>query len=134
MEEKILEMGEELSELRDTEYTMRTQLQVENTWLRRKLQEKENQLATMESLSMEALQYGLPSKSYALYLKDQWMQLQINTLAQHGTMPLQDYRKFIDLCDKSTLEDKAKLYKFYLHNLALTDLNVWDHNAKLGDL
>jgi len=26
------------------------------------------------------------------------------------------------------------MYEFYLHNLALTDLNVWDPNAKLGDL
>ena len=24
--------------------------------------------------------------------------------------------------------------KFYLHNLALTDLNAWDPNSKLGDL
>ena len=24
--------------------------------------------------------------------------------------------------------------EFYLHNLALTDLNVWDHNSKLWDL
>ena len=49
-------------------------------------------------------------------------------------MPFQDYKKFIELCDKSTLEDKAKLFEFYLHNLALIDLNVWDPNAKLGDL
>jgi len=41
MEEKLLEMGKELSELRDREYTMKIQLQAENTWLRRKLQEKE---------------------------------------------------------------------------------------------
>lgn len=56
------------------------------------------------------------------------------TLTQHGTMPFQDYRQFINLCDKSTPEGKAKLSKFYLHNLALTYLNVWDPNAKLGDL
>ena len=49
-------------------------------------------------------------------------------------MPFQGYRKFIELCDKSTLEDKANIFEFYLHNLALTNLNVWDPNAKLGDL
>jgi len=49
-------------------------------------------------------------------------------------MSFQDYRQFIELCDKSTLEDKAKISKCYLHNLDLIDLNVWDHNAKLGDL
>ncbi len=49
-------------------------------------------------------------------------------------MPFQEYRQFIDLCDKSTLEDKAKISKFYLHNFAWIDLNVWDPNAKLGDL
>ena len=24
--------------------------------------------------------------------------------------------------------------EFYLHNMALTDMNVWDPNARLGDL
>jgi len=64
-------MGIELSKIRDIEQIMRYQLEVENTWLRRQLQEKESQLATMESLSMEALQCKMPPKSYALYLKDQ---------------------------------------------------------------
>jgi len=40
----------------------------------------------------------------------------------------------MDFCDQSTFEDKAKREKFYLHNMALTDLNVWDPKAKLGDL
>lgn len=40
----------------------------------------------------------------------------------------------MDLCDQSTSGDKAKMEKFYLHNMALTNLNVWDLNAKLGDL
>ena len=38
------------------------------------------------------------------------------------------------LCDQSTSEDKAKMAEFYLHNMALTDMNVWDPNAKLGYL
>jgi len=49
-------------------------------------------------------------------------------------MPFQDYRQFIDLCDQSTLEYRAKMSEFYLDNMALTDINVWDPNAKLGDL
>jgi len=49
-------------------------------------------------------------------------------------MPFQDYKKFIDLCDQSTLEDRAKMDEFYLHNMALTDMNVWDPNPELGDL
>jgi len=40
----------------------------------------------------------------------------------------------MDLCDQSTSKDKAKMTKFYLHNMALIDMNVWDPNAKLGDL
>jgi len=49
-------------------------------------------------------------------------------------MPFQDYTLFIDLCDQSTLEDRAKMDEFYLHNKALTDKNVWDPNAELGDM
>ena len=76
----------------------------------------------------------MPPKSYALYLKYQWLQFQIKALAQQGIMPFQDYRKFNELCDKRSLEDKAKISEFYLHNLALTYLNVWDPNPKLQDL
>lgn len=35
MEEKLLEMGRELSEIRDIERVMKSQLEVENTWMRR---------------------------------------------------------------------------------------------------
>jgi len=49
-------------------------------------------------------------------------------------MPFQDYRQFIDLYDQSTLEDRANIYEFYLHNMALIDMNVWDPSVKIGDL
>lgn len=71
MEGKILEMCKEFSELRDKESTMRAQLQAKNRWLRKKLQDKETQLAIMESLSMEVLQYRFPFKSYEIFLKEQ---------------------------------------------------------------
>ena len=29
---------------------------------------------------------------------------------------------------------KAKMAEFYLHNMALIDMNMWDPNARLGDL
>ena len=38
------------------------------------------------------------------------------------------------LGDHSSADDKAKLSEFYLHNMALTDMNLWDPNATLGDL
>jgi len=38
------------------------------------------------------------------------------------------------LCDSSSAEDKAKLAEFYLHNLALPNMNLWDPNATSGDL
>ena len=74
------------------------------------------------------------AKSYALYVREQWFQFQIKTLAQRGTMPFQDCRQFIDLCDQSALEDRAKMAEFYFHNMALTYMNIWDPNAELGDL
>jgi len=64
------------------------------------------------------------AKSYDIYLRKQWLQFQIKALAQRGTMPFQDYRQFIDLCDQSALEDMAKMAKFYFHNMALTDMNI----------
>ena len=41
--------------------------------LKQQLQEKEAQLVCMASWEMEALQCRQPAKSYALYLKDQWL-------------------------------------------------------------
>jgi len=74
MENRLREMGKELSAVRHREAIARNQLQTENELLRRQLKEKETQLACMDSLSMEALQCRTPAKSYGLYLKDQWLQ------------------------------------------------------------
>jgi len=41
--------------------------------LKQQLQEKESQMACMVSWEIEALQCRKPAKSYALYLKDQWL-------------------------------------------------------------
>jgi len=81
MEEKLKEMGKELSSLRDRESIMKNQLEIENAWLRGQLQERENQLACMASLSLEVIQCRMLAKSYALYLKEHWFQFQIKTLA-----------------------------------------------------
>lgn len=62
------------------------------------------------------------------------MKFQIKTLAQRGTIPFKDYKQFMDLCDQRTSEDKTRMAEFYLHNMALIDMNVWDPNASLGDL
>ena len=102
--------------------------------LKQQLQEKDAQMACMASWTVEALQCTKLAKSYALYLKDKWLQFQINTLAQRGTIAFQNYHYFMDLCDSSSAEDKAKLSKFYLHNLALPNMNLWDPNATLGDV
>jgi len=81
MENKLREMGKELSALRDREAITRSHLENENEFLRRQLQERQSQLAYMASLSMETLQCRTPAKYYGLYLKDQWLQFQIKTLA-----------------------------------------------------
>jgi len=65
----------------DREAIMRDQLERENAWLRGQLQEKENQLACMASLSLEAIQCRMPDKSYVLYLREQWLQFHIKKLA-----------------------------------------------------
>jgi len=49
-------------------------------------------------------------------------------------MPFQDYKQFIDLFDQSTIEDRAKMDEFYLHNKVLTNKNVLDPNVDLGDM
>jgi len=67
-------MGRELSSIRDREVMMKSQLESENTWLRKQLQERESQLETIASLSMEGIQCRMPTKSYALYLKEKWLQ------------------------------------------------------------
>lgn len=113
---------------------MRNQLEIENAWSKGQLQERENQLACMANFSFDEIQYRMPSKSYALYIKEKWLQFQIKTLAQRSIIPFYDYKQFIDLCDQSKLEDRAKMSVSYFHNMALIDMNVWDLNANLGCL
>jgi len=68
------------------------QLEAENTWIRKKLQEKEGQLETMASLSMEEnsmqdarkIIFLIPQRTMAAVLD--------KTIAQRGIMPFQDYR------------------------------------------
>ena len=88
----------------------------------------------MASWAMEALQCRQPAKLYALYPKDQWLQFQINTLAQRRITPFQNYHQFVALCDSISSEGKAKLEEFYLHNLALPNMNAWDPNTVIGDV
>ena len=102
--------------------------------LKEQLQQKEAQLACMASWAMEAIQCRQPAKSYGLYLKDQWLQFQINTLAQRGISQIQSPQQFYELCSTSSSEDKAKLAEFYLHNLALPNEVSWDPNTALGDM
>lgn len=51
------------------ESIIKEKLHVENMRLREKLQEKETEPSTMESLSMEAVECRQSSKSYAHFLK-----------------------------------------------------------------
>ena len=65
--------------------------------LKQQLKEKEAQMACMASWAMAALQCIQPARSYALYLKEQWLQFQIKTLDQRGTIPFQNYNQFMHL-------------------------------------
>ena len=102
--------------------------------LKQQMQEKEAQLACMASWAMEALQCRQLAKSYGLYLRVQCLQFQINTPAQRGISQIQNPQQFVDSCNNSSSEDKAKLSKFYLHNLALPNITPWDPNTAVGDM
>lgn len=101
--------------------------------MREQLWEGESQLATIASLSMEAIQCRHPSKSYAIFLKEKWFQFQIKTLAQYVSLPFQHYKRFIKFFQQARIEDRAKFDKFYMHNMILTNMNFWDPNLRLGD-
>lgn len=137
MEEKIAELGKDLFDVGLRESFLKEKLhkaQTENITLQYKLQQKDKQVATMEYLCMEAIQHRYPSYSYAIYLKEQWLLFQIKKLASHGSLPFQNYRQFIDLCNQEIMVNKEKMAEFYMHNLVLTYLNIWDPNPRMGDM
>ena len=123
-------LGEPTSHLQEGEL----QAQIEIQALKQQLQQKEAQLACMANWAMDAIQCRQPDKSYGLYLRDQWLQFQINALVQRGISQLQDPQQFTALCNNSSSEDKAKLSEFYLHNLAPPNVTTWDHNTVVGDM
>ena len=55
-------------------------------------------------------------------------------MAQRGITPFQNYDQFAALCGSISLEDRAKLSDFYLHNFALPNMNAWDRNIVIGDV
>ena len=123
-------LGKPTSHLQEGELQAKIEIQA----LKQQLQQKEAQLACMASWAMDALQCIQPAKSYGLYLGYQWLQYQINALAQRGISQLQDPQQFTALCNSSSSEDKAKVSEFYLHNLALPNVNSWDPNIVVGDM
>ena len=48
----------------------------------------------MADLCIEALQHMFPFDSYVVYL-EKWLLFQIKTLASHGSLPFQDFRKLM---------------------------------------
>lgn len=127
-------MQADLEELNRQLRERELQADIEIQSLKQQIQEKEAQMACMASWAMEALQCRQPAKSYGLYLRDQWLQFQINTLAQRGISQIQNPQQFVDLCNNNSSEDKAKLSEFYLHNLALPNITSWDPNTAVGDM
>ena len=95
-------MQVDLEELNRQLQERELQAYIEIQSLKQQVQEKEAQLACMASWAMEALQCRQPAKSYGLYLRDQWLQLEINTLAQIGISQVQNPQQFVDLCNNSS--------------------------------
>jgi len=95
-------MQVDLEELNRQLQERELQAYIEIQSLKQQVQEKEAQLACMASWAMEALQCRQSAKSYGLYLRDQWLQLEINTLAQIGISQVQNPQQFVDLCNNSS--------------------------------
>jgi len=55
-------------------------------------------------------------------------------LEKYGSLPFQDYRKFIEFCNQTNMEDREKLVEFYMPNLTLKNMNFWDPNLRMGDI
>ena len=88
----------------------------------------------MADLCIEALQHRFTSDSYVVYLKEQWLLFQINTLVSHGSLPFQDCRQFMKFYKQANIVDQAKMEKFYVHNFVLTNMEIWDPNITMGDM
>lgn len=76
----------------------------------------------MASLVMEPTEWTNPSKTYALFLKQQWLQFEIKTLSQHSSFPFRSCKQFIDFLHKASVDAKVNMEKFYMYNLILTHM------------
>ena len=88
----------------------------------------------MADLYIESLQHRFPSDSYVVYLKEQWLLFQINTLASHGSLPFQDCRQFMKFYKQANIADQENMVEFYIHNFMLTNIEIWDPNPIIGDM
>ena len=88
----------------------------------------------MAELCIEPLQHRFPSDSYDVYLKEKWILFQINTLASHGSLPFQYCRQFMEFYKQANIVDQEKIAEFCMHNLVLTNLEIWDPNPTMEDM
>jgi len=62
------------------------------------------------------------------------MHFNIKILAQYGSLPFQNYKTFIGFYHKFSMEDRARKVEFYMHNLILTDVKLYDPNYRMVDV
>lgn len=48
--------------------------------------------------------------------------------------PFPRLQKFIEFCHRSSVEERARMVEFYMHNIILTYNNFWEPNCRMGDV
>jgi hypothetical protein len=145
--EKQLQLMQEkfqIMTMQKVEYNQK--LKVENQKLqqqlnkeKRELHDKNEQVEIMEAavktiakVSVEMLECRPPTRTYTLFLKEQWHKNQIAHLAKLVKFNLDTPKDFLDAYQGCNMEERDRLCEFYLHNLILPHPYNWNPNPYVG--
>lgn len=92
------------------------------------------QMDTLCSLYNDVLSCRAPSKNYALFLLEQYLQLKIKAVKVGAPIQINIVNDFIDYCKHYGVKFQRLLCEFYLHNLVLDQETELNHSPFVGDI
>jgi hypothetical protein len=93
----------------------------------------EDAVKTIAKVFVDMLECRPPTRTYTMFLKEQWHKKQIEHLAKLVKFNLDTPKDLLDAYQGCNMRERARLYELYLHNLILPHPYNWNLNPYVGD-
>jgi len=124
--------------MQKVEYSQK--LKVENQKLQQQPNKTKNEqvkiikvaVKTITKVSVEMLECRPPTRTYTLFLKEQWHKNQITHMAKLVKFNLDTPKDFLHAYEGCNMEERDKMCELYLHNFILPHPYNWNLTPYVG--